>query len=52
MILEKIIQEGSQILKNNNINSYELDAEIILSDIMGVKREFLIINNQTIFQKK
>ena len=45
MILENTIRQASQLLKNHNINSYELDAEIILSDIMKVTREFLIINN-------
>ena len=46
MILEHTIKQASQILKNNNIRSHELDAEIILSDIMEVTREFLITNNQ------
>jgi len=45
MILENTIKSASKILKNNNIHSHELDAEIILSNIMGVTREFLIINN-------
>ena len=45
MDLEKTIKHASQILKNYNIQSYELDAQIILSKIMGVKREDLITNN-------
>ena len=45
MNLEKTIKEASQILKNNKINSYDLDAHILLSDIMGVTKEFLIVNN-------
>ena len=45
MILEKTIKEASLILKNNNISSHELDAEIILSNIMGVTKEFIITNN-------
>ena len=41
---------------NNNISSYKLDAELILSDIMGVSREALITNDkinisQTIINK-
>ena len=48
MILEHTINKGSQFLKKQNISSHELDAEIILSDIMGVTREFLIINNHII----
>jgi len=45
MNLEKTIKQASQTLKNYNIQSYELDAQIILSKIMGVKREDLITNN-------
>ena len=46
MILENTIKQASQLLKNHNIISHELDAEIILSDIMGVSKEFLMVNNQ------
>ena len=45
MNLENTVKKASRILKNHNIHSYELDAQIILSDIMGMKREFLITNN-------
>ena len=45
MILENTIKRASQTLKTHNIVSHELDAEIILSDIMGVTKEFLLINN-------
>ena len=47
MILERTIKRASKILKNHNIISHELDAEVILSNIMGVNREFLITNNHT-----
>ena len=46
MISEKIIEQASKILKNHNIQSHELDAQLLLSDIMKVKREYLIINNK------
>ena len=46
MNLENTVKKASLILKNHNIHSYELDAQIILSDIMGMKREFLITNNE------
>ena len=46
MISEKIIKQASQILKNHNIQSHELDAQLILSNIMKVKREYLIVNNE------
>jgi len=52
MILEKVVKQASQILKNNNIYSYELDAQLILSDIMKVKREYLIIINKLAIPEK
>ena len=45
MILENAIRKASKILKSHKVISHELDAQIILSDIMGVTREFLILNN-------
>ena len=45
MSLENTIREGSKILRDHNIRSHTLDAEVILSNIMGVTREFLLVNN-------
>ena len=52
MNLENTVKKASRILKNNNIHSHELDAQIILSDIMGIKREFLITNNEINISEK
>ena len=52
MILEKTIQSASQILKNHNIETHELDAEILLSNIMRLKRENLITNNKMFVSQK
>ena len=52
MISEKIIEQASKILKNHNIHSHELDAQLILSDIMKVKRGFLITNNEVVIPEK
>ena len=52
MILEHTIKQASQLLKNHNINSHALDAELILSDIMGIKRESLIVNNHINLSEK
>ena len=52
MILEKTIKNASQILKNHNIDTHELDAQIILADIMGLQREFLITNNKINISQK
>ena len=45
MILENTLKQGSQFLKKNNISSHQLDAQIILSNIMKVTKEYLILNN-------
>jgi len=52
MISEKIIEQASKILKDHNIHSHELDAQLILSDIMKVKREYLITNNKVLISEK
>ena len=52
MNLDNTVKKASQILKNHNIYSHELDAQLILSNIMGIKREFLIINNEINISKK
>jgi len=52
MILQNTINNASKILKKNNITSHSLDAEIILSEIIGVPREFLLINNNLSISKK
>lgn len=52
MNLENTVKKASQILKNHNIYSHELDAQIILSDIMGIKRELLITNNEINISEK
>ena len=52
MNLENSVKKASQILKDHNIYSHELDAQIILSDIMGIKREFLITNNEINISEK
>jgi len=45
MILENTIKEASKTLKQHKIISHELDAQIILSNILGVSKEFLLLNS-------
>ena len=52
MNLENTVKKASQKLKDNNIISYLLDAEIILADILGVERESLITNNKVNVSQK
>ena len=52
MNLENVIKNASQTLKDHNISSYMLDAEVILSNIMGVSKEYLIAKNKKILSEK
>ena len=52
MISEKIIEQASKLLKNHNIKTHELDAQLILSNIMKVNREYLIVNNKLTLSEK
>ena len=52
MILANTIKQASQLLRNHNIDSCELDAQIILSNVMGVSKEFLITNDKINVSKK
>ena len=44
MNYQEIINEGSKILKLNNINSFNLDSEILLSSVLRLDRSKLILN--------
>ena len=52
MIVKNTIKKASQILKKNYIESYLLDSELILSNIMNVKKEFLLLNDELHVSKK
>ena len=44
MNLLKALNKGYDILKSNNINSYKIDAELLLSESLNVSKEKLILN--------
>ena len=48
MKTSEVINIGSKILKNGNIISHKIDAEIILSHVLKTSREKLLINEQAI----
>ena len=48
MKTSEAINIGSKILKNRNIISHKIDAEIILSHVLKTSREKLLINEQAI----
>ena len=39
-----VLNYGSKLLKNSNINSYILDSELILAKVLNSTREKLLIN--------
>ena len=48
----KLINSGSQKLKANNINSYRIDSEILLSKVLETKREKLLTNLEQIINSR
>jgi len=44
MIVSQLLDAGSKILKNNKIQTHQLDAELVLSNLLKKQRENLIIN--------
>ena len=45
MTPNKLIKAGSNFLKHNNIKSYAIDSELILSNISGQPRENFLLNS-------
>ena len=52
MFLEKKIQSAAKTLRDHNISSSRLDAEIIISNILGIERENLINSDQIAINDK
>ena len=44
MNYQQILNKGSKILKVNNIKSFNLDSEILLSSAVGLERACLLLN--------
>ena len=40
----KALDTGYNLLKINKINSYKIDAELLLSDSLNISKEELILN--------
>ena len=47
MIINSLIKQGSKILKKQNINSYQIDAELLLSKAIRKDRVFLLTNDES-----
>ncbi len=44
MKISRALYNGYNLLKSNNINSYKIDTELLLSDSLNISRERLILN--------
>ena len=53
MIINSLIKQGSKILKKQNIDSHQIDAELLLSKAIEKDRVFLLTNDEyKVSQKK
>ena len=52
MNYQEILNQGSQILRANNIKSSSLDCELILSKVLKKSREEILINLNNNINKK
>ena len=46
MLIENLIKNGTKILKQKGINNYQLDAELLLTQITKKERVYSIINDK------
>ena len=44
MNILKALNSGYYLLKSNNIDTYKIDTELLLSDSLNISRERLILN--------
>ena len=44
MNLEELLNSGARILKQNKIETHQLDSELVLSSLLKKKRENLLTN--------
>ena len=44
MNIKSLLEEGNQILKKNNISTYKLDTEILMSKALKEDRKYVILN--------
>ncbi len=52
MNIQLAIIEGTNILKNKDIQTAKLDTEILMSKVLGKDRKYIILNNNKEIQKK
>ena len=50
MIVSNALNNGYKLLKENNIKSYKIDTEILLSYVLKKKKEDIILNHDQILE--
>ena len=46
------LKDGYEILKRNNISSYKIDCEILMSQILNISREEVLLNLKKSIKKE
>jgi release factor glutamine methyltransferase len=46
MIISDLLSSGSKILKSNKIETYQIDSELLLSNLLRTPREKIIVNSE------
>ena len=46
------LKEGCEILKRNNISSYKIDCEILMSKTLNISREDVLLNLEKNLKKE
>ena len=52
MCTSKLVNYGSNILKNGNVKTHRIDSEILLSHVLKISREKLLITENSVSPKK
>ena len=52
MKIEDNLKDGYEILKGNNIFSYKLDCEILMSQTLNISREEVLLNLEKEIKKE
>ncbi len=52
MDIKSLIHHGSMYLKNNNISTYKIDSEILMTKVIDKDKKYMILNPNKILDKK
>ena len=52
MNIKSLIYQGSMYLKNNNISTYQIDSEILMSKVIDKDKKYMTLNPNKILNEK